>query len=199
MFVCDASDSFGARASGDPQPTRERVRALLSSGQTRTEIATRLGLSKATVSYHARRLGAPVDERCSRRYDWSAIQRHYDEGHSVRTCMAAFGFSSASWFAAVKRGAVTARPTAMPLEVLLTDGVRRGREYVKLRLIRDGLKTRGCERCGLTEWRGAPLGLALHHINGVRNDNRLENLELLCPNCHSQTDNFAGRNRTRGS
>ena len=48
--------------------------------------------------------------------------------------------------------------------------------------------------CGLTSWRGKPLALALHHINGDRLDNRLENLALLCPNCHSQTDNFSGRN-----
>jgi len=49
-------------------------------------------VSKATVSYHARRLGAPIDERCTRRYDWAAIQAYYDAGHSLRECEIAFGF-----------------------------------------------------------------------------------------------------------
>ena len=65
-----------------------------------------------------------------------------------------------------------------------------------------GLKTNRCEQCGLTNWRGQTLKMALHHRNGDGSDNRLENLELLCPNCHSQTDNFSGRKlrgRKRGS
>ena len=50
-----------------------------------------------------------------------------------------------------------------------------------------------CEICGLTEWLGRPLSMALHHVNGDGRDNRLENLQFLCPDCHSQTDNFSGR------
>jgi HNH endonuclease len=71
----------------------------------------------------------------------------------------------------------------------------RGRFNLKLRLIKEGLKQNCCERCGLSEWRGGALTLALHHVNGERTDNRLGNLQLLCPNCHSQTENFAGRRR----
>jgi 5-methylcytosine-specific restriction endonuclease McrA len=52
-----------------------------------------------------------------------------------------------------------------------------------------------CAVCGLSDWQGQPIGLHLDHINGVSNDNRLENLRLLCPNCHSQTDTYCGRNR----
>lgn len=52
-----------------------------------------------------------------------------------------------------------------------------------------------CADCGNTgEWQGHELKLQLHHINGINNDNRLENLCWLCPNCHSQTDNYAGKN-----
>jgi hypothetical protein len=65
--------------------------------------------------------------------------------------------------------------------------------------LRAGLKEERCERCGIAEWRGRPLAVALHHINGDRLDNRVENLEFLCPNCHSQTDNFAGRGGRPGT
>jgi DNA-binding CsgD family transcriptional regulator len=177
---------------------RTRVAELLDLGVPRAEIARQLGLSKATVSYHARRLGRSVDQRCARRYDWDAVQRYYDAGHSVRQCMESFGFSSASWFDAVKRGALVPRPSAIPIGDLLAPGTYRGRYNLKLRLLREGLKENRCERCGLTEWRGEPLTLALHHVNGQRGDNRLDNLKLLCPNCHSQTENYAGRNGRGG-
>jgi DNA-binding CsgD family transcriptional regulator len=177
--------------------TRERVAELLAQGATRAEIARRLGVTKATVSYHARRLGAPVDSRCARRYDWSAIQEHYDQGHSIRECQAKFGFSKETWHSAVRRGAVKARPAKMSSDEFFAAGVHRARTYLKIRLIREGLKEPLCAQCRLEDWRGRPLTLAIHHINGDRMDNRVENLELLCPNCHSQTENFAGRNGHR--
>jgi DNA-binding CsgD family transcriptional regulator len=177
--------------------TRERVAELLEDGLSRADAARRLGLSKATVSYHARRLGVTVDARCARRYDWRAIQRHYDLGHSVRDCQAQFGFSRQSWHAAVQRGAIVARPAATPMQQLLVAGTYRSRHNLKLRLLKEGLKSPRCEECGLTAWRQRPISFALHHVNGDRGDHRLSNLQLLCPNCHSQTDTFAGRNGRR--
>jgi len=177
--------------------TRDQVAALLATGASSAEIARQVGVSKATVAYHRRRLGEEVDERCRRRYDWAEVQRYYDAGHSVTECQRRFGFARESRNAARRRGAVTARPLAVPLSELLIDGVRRNRFNVKNRLLAAGLKEPACERCGLRDWRGRPLALALHHVNGDGADNRLENLELLCPNCHSQTDNFSGRNRGR--
>lgn len=86
----------------------------------------------------------------------------------------------------------------MPIEMLLVAGrTQTNRSHLKRRLIEEGLKVNRCERCGLTEWRGEPLSMALHHRNGIGKDNRLANLELLCPNCHAQTENFAGRNVAR--
>jgi hypothetical protein len=86
----------------------------------------------------------------------------------------------------------------MPLEQLLIAGVRRSRSNIKGRLLSAGAKPVACERCGISSWLGAPLSLALHHVNGRPDDNRLEKLQLLCPNCHSQTENFGVRNRGGG-
>jgi DNA-binding CsgD family transcriptional regulator/Zn finger protein HypA/HybF involved in hydrogenase expression len=176
------------------RPTRDMVRELLDQGLSRAEIARSLRVSKATVSYHARRLGAGVDERCARRYDWAAVQRYHDEGHGLRECVARFGFSSGAWHDACRRGDLVARPARMPIEELFVAGTYRSRRHLKLRIIDAALKEPQCEACGISEWRDRPLSLALHHVNGDRHDNRLENLELLCPNCHSLTDNFSGRN-----
>jgi hypothetical protein len=52
-----------------------------------------------------------------------------------------------------------------------------------------------CEWCGVTEWRGKRLVLHVDHANGINNDNRLLNLRLLCPNCHSQTPTYGNRRR----
>jgi DNA-binding CsgD family transcriptional regulator len=180
-------------------PTKALVRALLSRGMTRVEVARRLGIAKSTVSYHARQLGQPMDDRFSKRIDWSLVQTYYDEGHSVRDCARTFGFSTWSWHGAVRAGHITPRPGFKPIEEIFAANTRRSRGHLKLRLLRSGLKDERCERCGISEWLGRPLSVALHHRNGDRLDNRLENLEFLCPNCHSQTDNFAGRGGRPGS
>lgn len=67
------------------------------------------------------------------------------------------------------------------------------------RLVKEGLKEHRCECCNITEWLGQPIKLELHHINGDHNDNRLENLQLLCPNCHAYTDNYRGKNQGKSA
>ena len=52
-----------------------------------------------------------------------------------------------------------------------------------------------CEKCGIYEWMGSPITLEIHHIDGNRLNNNLDNLQILCPNCHSQTNNWRSRNQ----
>jgi DNA-binding CsgD family transcriptional regulator len=171
--------------------TRDAVHRLLAEGVSRADIATRLGVTRSTVTYHARRLGEPIDETCARRYDWAKIQAYYDHGHSVRACSRVFGFSLQSWHAARLRGQLVTRSAAMPLSDLLVVDRHRSRQNVKRRLLAEGLKQAACEICGSDTWLGQPIPLDLHHANRVRNDNRLENLMLLCPNCHAAVEGEA--------
>ena len=70
--------------------------------------------------------------------------------------------------------------------------------HIRERLLKDGLLEYKCSECGNTgEWNGQSLVLQVDHINGDHCDNRLENLRFLCPNCHSQTKTFAGKNLKR--
>jgi transposase-like protein len=178
---------------------RMAVARLLRAGHSRTAIARELGISKSTVTYHARVLGIASNAACARRYDWEEVQRYYDEGHSITQCQLRFGFARKTFADAVKRAAIASRPLGAPLETYLIADRPHNRGNLKRRLIREGLKASRCEGCGISEWQGRPLSLALPHLNGDGHDNRLENLQLLCPNCHSQTENFAGRNVRNGN
>ena len=68
---------------------------------------------------------------------------------------------------------------------------------LKKRLLKAGLLPEKCACCGLSEWLNQPMPLELDHINGVNNDNRIENLRLLCPNCHALTGTYRGKNQGR--
>ena len=65
---------------------------------------------------------------------------------------------------------------------------------VRRKLLEEGYKEYKCECCGNTEWLGQPIPLEVHHKDGNRENNALENFELLCPNCHAFTDSYRGKN-----
>jgi len=81
------------------------------------------------------------------------------------------------------------------LEEILVENSNYSRHALKKRLYDEGILERKCCLCGQDEsWNGMKISLILDHINGVHNDNRLENLRIVCPNCNAGLDTFAGRN-----
>ena len=62
-------------------------------------------------------------------------------------------------------------------------------------LIENKIKQNKCEICGIDSWNGKPIECALHHKDGNKHNNVISNLEILCPNCHSQTDTYTAKNK----
>ena len=89
---------------------------------------------------------------------------------------------------------VAGRRRRIPLEEILVRGSTYSRTNLKARLFEANLKERLCELCGQGEtWHGRKMGLILDHVNGVRDDNRLANLRIVCPNCAATLETHCGR------
>ena len=86
------------------------------------------------------------------------------------------------------------RKPKMTLEDYLENSEDIQTNKVRKKILEEGLKPYRCECCGLEEWMGKPIPLELHHKDGDRHHNELENYELLCPNCHAFTDSYRGKN-----
>lgn len=86
----------------------------------------------------------------------------------------------------------------IPLNQILIENSNYSRKNLKKRLYKENLKQHKCEFCGQDEnWNGKHMSLILDHINGIWNDNRLENLRIVCPNCNATLDTHAGKNIKR--
>lgn len=79
------------------------------------------------------------------------------------------------------------------IEDYLNNKIRINTHSLRIKLIKNKLKEHKCENCELTEWLGDLIPIELHHIDGNRFNNNLDNLQILCPNCHSKTDNNSGK------
>lgn len=89
--------------------------------------------------------------------------------------------------------------TGLPLDQFFTIHSSATTSKVRNRLLKNNLKENKCEECGISTWKDKPIVIQLHHINGNNTDNRIENLQMLCPNCHSQTDSYCKRHSIRNT
>lgn len=145
------------------------LEALVAVSRSRADIIRGLGFTPSSTTY--RILRTTLRER--------NVATEFDSSH-----------------VAMRQAARPRYRTALS-EVLVKNSTYANMTVLKERLVAEGLMHPACSICGIDTWNGPPLVLHLDHINGVRDDHRLENLRLLCPNCHSQTQTFAGRNRGR--
>lgn len=180
-----------------PRNIASEIRKLLISGIPKIQIAAQLNCAKTTITYHAKRIDSGVIPRPT--YNWAEINDYHHQGHTLSECREKFGFSNGAWGKAAKTNKilVNAENRQTPIDVLLTPGLNRSRSNIKRRLLDAGLIEKKCFFCGITDWQGKPLAFNLDHADGNKLNWTLENLRMVCPNCDSQQDTFAGKNVKR--
>lgn len=134
---------------------------------------------------------------------WKDFQQIVKDSDSVTTVLEKLGLSNIGG----NRTSVKTRIEKMQLDTshfsrkrknvdIFIENSKTSNSTIKTRIIKDGLIEYKCKKChNKGEWCNAKLTLQLEHKNGCNTDNRLENLEFLCPNCHSQTNTWSGKKR----
>lgn len=153
--------------------TEEQLMSALKDCRSIRQILSKLGLKEAggnykTIKNHIKQLNLDVS-----------------------------GLKGKGWL----RGSKNPKPKkARSLEDILVDGSYYPTYKLKYRLLRENMLEYKCsvQGCNIIDtWNGNPINLRLDHINGKNDDNRLENLRLICPNCDSQSDTYCGKNKKR--
>lgn len=177
----------------------QKVKSLLDIGYSRKQIAEKLGITKQYASRVAISLGYRVPNGKPSKYDWDEITEYFNKGHSLKECRDKYGFSNGTLATARRRG-----DTTIQIRVLRSDNISyylvengtNDSAMLKKLLFENGILQNVCSICGqLPIHNGRDLVLQLDHINGIHNDNRINNLRILCPNCHTQTPTYGARNK----
>ena len=179
----------------------EAIVPMLQEGKSYNEIARTVGCSKSTITWWSKRAShLPAAVKAAQvEHDWKSAAADYESGLTAAACRARYSISRGAWYCAIVAGKIISRgPKKADLKDLLKPNSGRHRGHIKKRLQTAGLDRVNCDHCGLSKWMGQELSLHLHHKNGIGNDHSEDNLEWLCPNCHSLTDTYAGRN-SKGS
>ena len=148
--------------------TEEQFIEAVKSSLSYAEVIRKLGLKPAGSNY-------------------DTVKRKISELNLSSSHMTGQAWNQGARFRPVQQ----ARPLS---EVLVKNSTWVNSNNLRKRLLKEGLKEHKCECCGNSEWMRKPIALELHHVNGIKDDLRIENLQILCPNCHAFTDNYRGKN-----
>lgn len=147
-----------------PLSDREALLDAIQHAESAREVLNYLGLRAAGGNYRLLREYAQLHDLQIPKYDFKKQQAQRLQG-----------------------------PIIPDSEVFVENSAYSNRSALKKRLYKLGFEEK-CLECGIGPvWNNKPITLQLDHINGIHNDHRLENLRILCPNCHSQTETYAGR------
>jgi Zn finger protein HypA/HybF involved in hydrogenase expression len=158
---------------------------MVSKFDTNISLFRKATKDSYTISDVLRKMGYKISGGAFRFFRQKAKQYNIDYSH----------FVGQSWSRGLSRESNKAvDQVAVGLEkpwkeVFCKNSTYNHNQYLIKKLLRAGKRIYQCEKCGLTEWQGEKLVLHMHHKNGESSDNREENLEILCPNCHSQRHN----------
>ena len=171
-----------------------QIRQMIADGKSNSQICAALGVSAANVSYHAKQIG--MGQKPRPKYAWAEVQAFIDAGNSIAATRLKFGMSKAAIDDARNRGAInyeTLSTAEAFAATIVGKATSTQRNQLRTRLVREGRELK-CEICSLTDWQEKPITLHLDHIDGDGRHNHPLNLRFLCPNCHSQTETYGGRN-----
>lgn len=189
-----------------------RLRSLVDQGLYSSKIAIEMGMSSGWVRGRMSILGLKSKHDGGRNWTEAQLIEAVKTSDSYSQVIEKIGLkkSAAGNYSTIQRyveklGLDTAhwrgqrwllsRPSPLRRELveLLVENSQTRSHHLRPRLLAEGVFPAQCSRCKLMEWQGESITLELDHVNGDNTDNRLENLRMLCPNCHALTPTWRGR------
>lgn len=192
---------------------KNQLTALVAQGLSTHQIASELECSQTNVRHWLRKFGLKT-AHAGRGWDDAQLVEAVRTSESMSQVMVklrlkataagnrftikkyihSLGLSTEHWTGQAWVGTRPSMPTQpQSLDEILVRGSTYRTHHLRKRLLASGMKEHRCERCERTEWMGSPIPLELEHVNGISDDHRLENLLVLCPNCHALTETWRGR------